>query len=128
MVSILFLVLGDISAAIIGVSFGGDACIVKLGRAGKKSLEGSLAMFLVCFVTGCTVFAGVELREYAAFVGALAATLTELYEPFGVNDNLTIPLISSVALQLGFKRIETCASPDGLLYVRRLFSSLFGHD
>ena len=51
MASILFLVLGDMSAAIIGVSFGGDALgQLKLGRSGKKSLEGSLAMFLVCFV------------------------------------------------------------------------------
>lgn len=126
MCSVLFLVLGDLSAAIIGVSFGGETCTVKLGRAGKKSVEGSVAMFAVCFVTGCTVFAGVELREYASFVGALVATLTELYEPFGVNDNLTIPLFSSLALQWGFKRVESCASPGTLKAVRGLFSSLLG--
>ena len=38
--SILFLVLGDMSAAIIGVSFGGETVSLKLGREGKKSLEG----------------------------------------------------------------------------------------
>ena len=39
--AILFLVLGDMTAAIIGVSFGGDALgKFKLGREGKKSLEG----------------------------------------------------------------------------------------
>lgn len=47
---ILYLVLGDMTAAIIGVSFGGDAVVVKLGREGNKSVEGSLGMFIVCTV------------------------------------------------------------------------------
>ena len=114
MASILFLVLGDMSAAIIGVSFGGEAVAMKLGRGGKKSMEGSTAMFIICFVMGSTMFASIHLREYPVFFGALAATLVELYEPLGLNDNLTIPLISSVAMQLGFTRIQTCSSP-GLL-------------
>lgn len=109
MASILFLVLGDMSAAIIGVSFGGDALgKLKLGREGKKSLEGSLAMFFVCFFVGSTVFAHVRLREYAIFFGALVATLTELHEPLGINDNLSIPLFSSLAMQLAFYRISAC--------------------
>lgn len=111
MASILNLVLGDMSAAIIGVSFGGEACSVKLGRSGKKSLEGSVAMFAVCFVVGCSVFAGVELREYPVFFGALVATLTELYEPAQLNDNLTIPIFSSLAMQWGFSRIASCSTP-----------------
>lgn len=85
MASTLFLVLGDMVAALIGVSFGGEVAQVKLGRKGKKSVEGSLAMFVVCFAVGCTIFASVELREYACFLGALVATLTELYEPLGIN-------------------------------------------
>ena len=55
----LFLILGDMSAAIIGVSFGGETCTMRLGRQGKKSLEGSLAMFAVCFATCCSVFLSV---------------------------------------------------------------------
>ena len=106
--ALLFLVLGDMSAAIIGVSFGGEVAVVKLGRTGKKSLEGSTAMFLVCLAIGCVTFSGVTLREYAIFFGALAATLTELYEPMGLNDNLTIPVISSLAMQWGFNRISAC--------------------
>lgn len=109
--ALLFLVLGDMSAAIIGVSFGGEVASVKLGRTGKKSLEGSLAMLVVCFVVGCVLFATVELREYPVFLGAVAATLVELYEPFGINDNLTIPLVSSVAMQWGFARIAACHQP-----------------
>ena len=84
---------------------------MKLGRGGKKSMEGSTAMFIICFVMGSTMFASIHLREYPVFFGALAATLVELYEPLGLNDNLTIPLISSVAMQIGFTRIQTCSSP-----------------
>ncbi len=53
--SILHLVLGDMVAALIGVSFGGDVCVVKLGRKGKKSVEGSAAMFFTCFLVTITV-------------------------------------------------------------------------
>jgi len=126
MVSIIFLVLGDMSAAIIGVSFGGETVSLKLGRSGKKSMEGSVAMFLVCFVSGCIIFSGVELREYFVFVGALVATLVELLEPLNLNDNLTIPLTSTIAMQWGLARVRSCASPSTLLNARQLFSSFLG--
>jgi len=106
--SIIFLVLGDMSAALIGISFGHDMCVVKLGREGKKSLEGSVAMFFVCFIIGCTVFSQVHLREYAVFIGSMVATLTELHEPLGINDNLSIPVATSLALTLGFERTFPC--------------------
>lgn len=91
--------------------FGKETVSLKLGREGKKSVEGSIAMLLVCFGLGCTVFAAVELREYPVLIGAVAATLTELYEPLGLNDNLTIPLFSSLAMQWGFARIQACEVP-----------------
>ena len=94
--SILFLVLGDMSAAIIGVSFGREVSTVRIGRGGRKSMEGAVAMFAVCFVIGSTMFASVNLREYPVFFGALAAT-TEVYEPLGLNDNLTIPFFAGLA-------------------------------
>mmetsp|Transcript_40943 Transcript_40943/g.132671 ORF Transcript_40943/g.132671 Transcript_40943/m.132671 type:complete len:283 (+) Transcript_40943:100-948(+) len=119
-VSMLFLILGDMSAAIIGVSFGGETCTMRLGRQGKKSLEGSLAMFAVCFATCCSVFLSVELREYPAFAGALAATLVELHEPFGINDNLTIPIISSLAMQWAFSRVAACDAPETIEWVRAM--------
>ena len=59
MTSIVWLVLGDLSAALIGRSFGGETCTMRLGRQGKKSLEGSLAMFAVCFAICCSVFLSV---------------------------------------------------------------------
>mmetsp|Transcript_24242 Transcript_24242/g.65696 ORF Transcript_24242/g.65696 Transcript_24242/m.65696 type:complete len:313 (+) Transcript_24242:159-1097(+) len=118
--SIIFLVLGDMSAALIGVSFGGDVCVVKLGREGNKSLEGSVAMFCVCIAVGCGIFSQVPLREYAVFIGALGATLTELHEPLGVNDNLTVPVVSGLLLTWGFLRLSSscaqmaAAAEDGL--------------
>jgi dolichol kinase len=106
--SIIWLVLGDMSAALIGVSFGGDIVVVKMGRGGKKSMEGSVAMFVVCVAVGLVAFSGRYLHEYPVFLGALAATVVELYEPFQINDNLSIPVISSLALQWGLSRIERC--------------------
>jgi len=114
MASILFLVLGDMSAAIIGVSFGGETVSLKLGREGKKSLEGSFAMFCVCFIIGNVIFAEVHLGEYPVFFGALAATVVEVYEPFHINDNLSIPVMSSIAMQYAFTRIEGLSCGDGI--------------
>jgi len=104
--SIVWLVVGDMSAALIGVSFGGDMCVVKMGREGKKSVEGSVAMLAACFLLGIFIYGDVFLSEYAVLLGAIAATVTELYEPFYLNDNLTIPMASCLALQYGFSRIE----------------------
>lgn len=106
--SIIWLVLGDMSAALIGVSFGGDIVVVKMGRGGKKSMEGSVAMFITCTIIGMFAFSERYLSEYAVLIGALTATIVELYEPFNVNDNLSIPILSSLALQWGLSRIERC--------------------
>jgi len=40
--ALLFMILGDMSAALFGISFGR----IKIGR---KSLEGTTAMFIICF-------------------------------------------------------------------------------
>lgn len=108
MTSIIFLVLGDLMAALIGRSFGQSICCVRIGPGGRKSVEGSVAMFLCCFIFGCTIFSEVHLREYAVFVASLVATLTELYEPLGINDNVSIPVFSSLALTCGFARTFSC--------------------
>jgi len=50
----------------------------------------------------------VHLGEYPVFFGALAATITELYEPCRINDNLSIPVLSSLAMQYAFTRIRQC--------------------
>lgn len=108
MTSIIFLVLGDLSAALIGRSFGQSVCSMKVGPGGKKSVEGSVGMFLCCVLFGCTIFSQVHLREYAVCIAAMTATLVELYEPFGINDNVSIPVLSALALTFGFHRTFAC--------------------
>ena len=75
---------------------------------GKKSMEGSIAMFITCTIIGFIVFMRTNMAEYAIVIGSLVATLVELYEPLGLNDNITIPVISCIALQWGLSRIEAC--------------------
>lgn len=50
----------------------------------------------------------------------------QLYEPLGLNDNLTIPLFSTIAMQWGLSRVKSCASPSTLQNAKVLFSSLLG--
>ena len=51
--------------------------VVKLGREGKKSVEGSVAMFLVCLLSGSVIFSifpyGNVRSEYAVFMGSMLA-------------------------------------------------------
>ena len=57
--------------------------------------------------------------------GAIVATLTELIEPFGLNDNVTIPVFSSIALQFGFSRISSChvGQGQGVALLKEIFSN-----
>jgi len=103
-ISLCFLTIGDFSAAIIGKIFG------KTKLVGKKSLEGCLACFLTSFFSGLLValalahhFAEPEMAPWfwIMFTGAIVTTITELFSPGGVlNDNLTIPPLSALAMTL----------------------------
>ena len=88
-VCLCFLTLGDLFAALIGKQWG------RIKLFSRKSLEGSLACFIVC--TAVALLIG--LHPIVAIVGALVATLIELL-PTGVDDNVTIPLISGFAMHL----------------------------
>ena len=88
-VCLCFLTLGDLFAALIGKQWG------RIKLFSQKSLEGSLACFVVC--TGIALLIG--LHPVVAVTGALVATLIELL-PLGVDDNVTIPLISGLAMHL----------------------------
>eukprot|EP01097_Dermamoeba_algensis_P009649 TRINITY_DN6886_c0_g1_i2.p1 TRINITY_DN6886_c0_g1~~TRINITY_DN6886_c0_g1_i2.p1 ORF type:complete len:274 (-),score=32.08 TRINITY_DN6886_c0_g1_i2:130-951(-) len=96
--AILYLVVGDFAAALVGISYGR----IKIG---KKSLEGSIACFISCFIIGSFILWRLDLCEQLAFWGALAATLTELLNPNMVDDNLSIPVISGFAIQLIASRL-----------------------
>ena len=95
----LYLVLGDMTAAIFGISFG------RVRLPWGKSIEGAFAMWLVCLFIGTVAYWHVPLAEYPVFVGASVATVAELMLPRWLDDNITIPVTSGVALHLAFRRI-----------------------
>ncbi|POM72112.1 Uncharacterized protein PHPALM_11229, partial [Phytophthora palmivora] len=117
--AILHLSVGDPVAAFFGTLFGRhklEALVGKLG--GNKSLEGSVGCFCV---TAATTFAVLMVEQgfyfdviddeivavagtisLAAGIGAAAA---ELLDIGGWDDNLTLPLLSGVFLQLTVGRL-----------------------
>lgn len=87
--SLSFLILGDTSAALVGKSIGRV-------RIFGKTLEGSLACFVVCLAVGWVI---PELSLRRAVAGAAMATLIELL-PVPLDDNLRIPLAAGFAMTL----------------------------
>ena len=87
--AILFLVLGDVSAALVGKHW-------RRLPLGKKSLTGSLA----CLASSLLVaWAVPHLPFRIGLWGALLATLTEL-SPLPIDDNFTIPILSGGIMQI----------------------------
>ncbi|MDE0014136.1 MAG: SEC59/DGK1/VTE5 family protein [Candidatus Poribacteria bacterium] len=85
-VCIFFMVLGDLAAALVGRMWG------KTKLLGTKSLEGSIACFVVC-----AAIALVQLHPIIGIIGALVATIVEMM-PFPIDDNLTVPLVSGAVM------------------------------
>lgn len=110
MTSIIFLVTGVLCSALISRSFGKSVVHIASGADRHKSVEGSAAMFIVCFVFGCSIFHQVRLREYSVIIAAITATLVEFFEPLGINYNVSIPVLTSIALTIGFERTLSCES------------------
>merc|ERR1711938_40285 len=77
--ALMYLTLGDTAAALVGVAFGAHP--INISETKKKSIEGSLAMFAVCFTSCSIMLADVTLVEYVAVFSALVATLVELSAP-----------------------------------------------
>ena len=95
---ILFIILGDTAAALVGKRWGRTKLI------GNKSLEGSAACFGVCslitlFLINPIVGTTGAINPIVCITGAFFATLTELL-PLRIDDNLTVPLISGAIMQL----------------------------
>jgi dolichol kinase len=87
--SLAFLILGDSTAALVGRSIGRV-------RIFGKTLEGSLACFIVCLIVGLLI---PELSLTKAIAGAAMATLIELV-PIPLDDNLRIPLAAGFTMTL----------------------------
>jgi len=89
-ISVLFLICGDAPAKIVGERWGRR-------RIGRKTLEGSSANFVACFLAALPIlkFLGQPNALLASFLGALGATGAEMIPEV---DNLTIPLLSGIIL------------------------------
>ena len=98
LLSVLYLALGDPSAAIVGSLYGKHKII------GKKSLEGALANFVMCGMASF-LFAynylnsSLENSVVIGLVGGLVSVTAELL-PAPIDDNFTIPVFSAVLLSL----------------------------
>ena len=92
---LLYSSVGDMTAAVVGERFGS----IKLHPAlGSKSAQGSAAFLAVSLAIGFALVAvGLHLSPTTVVVGALVATLAELL-PLRLDDNLTVPLLSSLAM------------------------------
>jgi len=101
-VSQLFLVVGDLMAALVGIAYG------RIKVTKNKSLEGCLGCFGSCIVVGVLFLSwAVPLAPLWQIVlicaaGGFVATVVELYsdDGFYLNDNLTIPVSSGLIVHL----------------------------
>jgi dolichol kinase len=105
-------ILGDAVAALVGMSIG------KI-KIGKKSLEGSLACFLLCmfffyavfpFIPGLLAPYGGRLPLMVALITSLTVTVFELVPlkitpKIIINDNLAVPVIAGLLLRLLMNKI-----------------------
>jgi dolichol kinase len=92
--AILFLILGDAAAALVGRVFGRIHIF-------DKTLEGSLACLAVCLAIGILLgtYTDLDLSMKAAATGAITATIFELL-PIPLDDNFRIPLSAGFAMRL----------------------------
>ncbi|HOD92607.1 MAG TPA: phosphatidate cytidylyltransferase [Clostridia bacterium] len=95
--------LGDAAAALIGKRFGKYYIEGKMVE-GRKSLEGTLAMFIVSFISVLLIFtfySGLSWQNYRliALVTAVVSAVVELYTKGGM-DTLTCPLAAAFTMIL----------------------------
>jgi len=89
--ALTFSVVGDAISAITGVL---------IGKVKGKSLEGSVACFILCLITGIILsYANLGINIKLSFWGALAATVGEAL-PLGINDNLTMPIFTGLIMKV----------------------------
>lgn len=86
--ALVFIIVGDTAAALIGRRFG------RIRYLGGKSLEGSAACLTASFLASLLV-PGLPLA--AGLIGAFTATVAEALSG-SLDDNLTVPLASGLAM------------------------------
>ena len=99
-ITLLFLAFADPIASFIGIKYGKDKIF------DHKSLQGFMAAYFVCF--GCSLIY-MLFHNYApdrslvfCILAGLVGSLAELVPVFNLDDNLTLPVLSSVGLFILF--------------------------
>ena len=107
--SLFMLAFGDPSASLVGVRWGRDKLI------GSKSLQGTLASFVVCTIVAAIFFFSREIMlprlALASVLAGLIGAIAELF-PFGkLDDNFSFPLLSASLLWVLFFVLGGFAGP-----------------
>ena len=94
---------GDAAAALVGIPLGRHK-ITLPGTDGKKSLEGTAAMFAVSFLAGLPVLLFIQKLPMprailCTMLASFAGALTELYSSSEL-DTVTVPVVIAVILLL----------------------------
>ena len=93
LLSITLTIFGDMFAEIIGTLYGKH----KIYR--YKSLEGTLACFVSCLLSGIMLSKYISLHMSWILIASLVATIVELLS-VDVDDNFTMPIITAIILSL----------------------------
>ncbi len=97
--SLLFLAFADPIASYVGIRFGKDKIF------GHKSVQGFMAAFVVCSILTYTFLYVFNINEYILIVSLLAGligALAELIPVAKLDDNFTMPVLSSIGLFIVF--------------------------
>lgn len=95
-VSISFLIFGDLFAKFFGLEYG------KIKIFGDKTLEGSLGHFVACLLVGYLLWPYTNLSFELIFLSSVVATVFEAI-PLGINDNFTVSILTGFFMQIGKK-------------------------
>ena len=94
--SLLFLAFADPIASYVGILYGKDKLI------GNKSLQGTIAAFITCTILSCIFFYWQNLMTEQLIIvcifSGLIGAVSELFPVGNMDDNLTLPIISSALL------------------------------
>lgn len=96
LLTLLMLALADPLAAVVGTRYGKDKLI------GRKSLQGSIAAFIVCFFVSLIYFYTLHFFTdrllLVSLLCGLIGALSELIPVFNWDDNFTFPILCSTSL------------------------------
>ncbi len=85
-----YLIFGDFFSKFFGIHFGRK-------KVFEKSIEGSLAHFNACLISGYVFLQYVSIPIPTFLIGALTASVAELL-PLGIDDNFSVALLSASSM------------------------------